>query len=546
MALSRLTFPTRIGPVLLLDAEDEARLLPGPKGVRGRALAERAHAAPMPKGGALPSSFSWRSQGFVTPIKNQNPYGTCWAFASIGALEASWLRRHREVADLSEQDLINCNCRPCNGPNTSWGAGEKFLSTGVVSEEVLPYKGDGALKPCDPAKVKANCGPCNRDKIRPYRAEEYVVIDGNSDDLVPVDVATIKQAIHDHGPVVVKMHIPTGSKFGSHDGKTTFKETVALVYDDPATTGKNERNNGAHIVVLTGWDDARQAWELRNSWGEGWGDKGYGWIAWGSNKIGMSAWWLRAWAPRFRVTAVWRKQAADELQVYGWSYENYRARYDRLWQQGYRLHALETAVVGGEVEYSAVWRKGAVPEIQVYGWSFDDYQKKYVELWPQGWRLHILNTYVVGGQVRYTAVWRKGTDAEIQWYGTTFDGWKQKYDELWPQGWRIQLLSNYVVNGQVRYDAIFRKGTQAEVQWFGVPYADYRKKYDELWPQGWRLHLLNNYVVGGQVRYNAVWRQGPVPEVQVYSWDYDSFRAKDAELRPQGWRLAMVNTYAIP
>lgn len=70
-----------------------------------------------------------------------------------------------------------------------------------------------------------------------------------------------------------------------------------------------------------------------------------------------------------RITAVWRKEPADEIQVYGWSYENYRARYDRLWPQGYRLHALETAVVDGQVSYSAVWRKGAVPEVQVYGWT---------------------------------------------------------------------------------------------------------------------------------------------------------------------------------
>ena len=562
--MTRQILTTKVGSVALLDDADELRLHPGgPKRVSRRALPsvdQRAHlrelfkkadpdapmAPPFRLTRGLPKAFSWRALGMVTPVRNQNPYGTCWAFATIAGLEASWLQRHRETVDLSEQDLINCNCRPCNGANTAgWtSAGDKLLKTGIDSEEVLAYKGDGALKPCNAAKVKANCGPCNSAKLRPYRGEEYVVVDPDEDDLQPVAVPTIKQALLDHGPVIVKMHIPKGSALGSHDGKSVFNETVPLVYDDPSTAG-NERNSGAHIVVITGWDDARQAWEIKNSWGTGWGDGGFGWIRYGSNKIGMSTWWVRAWAPDFRITAVWRKEPADEIQVYGWSYENYRARYDRLWPQGYRLHALETAVVDGQVSYSAVWRKGAVPEVQVYGWTFEDLKKKYDELWPKGWRIFLLNTYVLKGQVRYSAVWRKGQEAEIQVFGQRFDGFKKKYDELWPQGWRLHLLSNYVVQGKVRYDAVWRPGNHAEIQLFGTRYADYRKKYDELWPQGWRLHLLNNHVVDGKVLYNAVWRKGKQAEVQVYSWEYDAFRLKDESLRSEGWRLAMVNTYGL-
>src|SRR5262249_48545462 len=56
-------------------------------------------------------------------------------------------------------------------------------------------------------------------------------------------------------------------------------------------------------------------------------------------------------------------------------------------------------------------------EIQVYGWSYEDYRKKYDELWPQGWRLYILQSYVMpNGQVLYNAVWRPWTVDEIQAY----------------------------------------------------------------------------------------------------------------------------------
>jgi len=49
-------------------------------------------------------------------------------------------------------------------------------------------------------------------------------------------------------------------------------------------------------------------------------------------------------------------------------------------------------------------------ETEVYGWSYADYRALYNQLWPQGWRLYILQSYVTSnGQVLYNAVWRPGT-----------------------------------------------------------------------------------------------------------------------------------------
>jgi hypothetical protein len=97
------------------------------------------------------------------------------------------------------------------------------------------------------------------------------------------------------------------------------------------------------------------------------------------------------------------------------------------------------------VRYTAVWRPSTEGEIQVYGWKYEDYRAKYDELWQQGWRLKLLSIYVVNGQVRYTAVWRPGTEGEIQVYGWVYDDYRARYDVLWQQGWRLKLLDVYTV-----------------------------------------------------------------------------------------------------
>jgi cathepsin L len=49
-----------------------------------------------------------------------------------------------------------------------------------------------------------------------------------------------------------------------------------------------------HDLLLVGWDDKKEAWLVKNSWGEKWGEKGFAWIGYGSNNIGVFAAWIEA------------------------------------------------------------------------------------------------------------------------------------------------------------------------------------------------------------------------------------------------------------
>src|SRR5258706_537361 len=92
------------------------------------------------------------------------------------------------------------------------------------------------------------------------------------------------------------------------------------------------------------------------------------------------------------------------------------------------------------VLYDAVWAPGTDGEIQVYGWKYDDYRARYDQLWGQGWCLKILQAYVLNGQVLYNAVWSPSTEGEMQVYGWTQSDFRAKNVEFATAGWRLSLL----------------------------------------------------------------------------------------------------------
>ena len=58
-------------------------------------------------GTSYPSKYDLREQGWLTPIRDQNPYGTCWTFATYSSMESSLLKFEGQAFDFSEASCIS-------------------------------------------------------------------------------------------------------------------------------------------------------------------------------------------------------------------------------------------------------------------------------------------------------------------------------------------------------------------------------------------------------------------------------------------------------
>jgi predicted secreted protein len=227
----------------------------------------------------LPTAYDARTQGLISPVRNQGSCGSCWAFGTVGVMETAIRRGGGPATDLSEQFLVSCNKDgwDCDG---GWFASKYHYTTVGFNQTTA-----GATLEADKPYTATN-GSCTTALAHPYQAAQWQYV-GYQSTIPTTD--QLKTAILTYGAVAAAVCVDNGW-YGYTSG----------VYSPTANACGNSVN---HAILLVGWDDADQSWILRNSWGTGWGEaaggteRGYMRIkydpAGANSKVGYGANWIQ-------------------------------------------------------------------------------------------------------------------------------------------------------------------------------------------------------------------------------------------------------------
>lgn len=210
----------------------------------------------------LPSALDNRS--LQSPVRNQGVCGSCWIFSAIAAYESNHIKQFGTLPvniDASEQHILNCETNGCDG---GWPteALDMFKLNAVTTEANQPYI--GAKRTCTPSSVVG------------YSACDWNFVSETATDINP-SMLSIKKAICQYGSVVSVI-----------TATPAFQNYQSGVFEDQTSEQIN------HAITIVGWDDAKSAWLVKNSWSNAWGENGYVWVKYYSCNIGQYAYWVKA------------------------------------------------------------------------------------------------------------------------------------------------------------------------------------------------------------------------------------------------------------
>ena len=241
----------------------------------------------------LPETYDSRDNNYVTSVKDQNPYGSCWAHAAVASIESYMIKHGVTVGSTGSVATTSLNLSETQhcffnytsaydaegmltGDKTTLTGGDNCLNAGG-NGEMSAYtlqRWTGAASESVSALAYSQAGTVASSGLNSQYAYGSNICHVQNSVWIPGgDIEGIKRAIMEYGA-----------------GNISYHET-GRAYTYIYTKSSSDTPN--HAITLVGWDDTISrtrfpygsrpakdgAWICKNSWGTSQFDGGYCYIS---------------------------------------------------------------------------------------------------------------------------------------------------------------------------------------------------------------------------------------------------------------------------
>jgi len=187
------------------------------------------------------------------PVYDQGQLGSCTANALAGAYEFNEMQADQQVVGTPSRLFIYYNER---------------AQEGDVSDDAGAFTGDGVNGMHTLGVVSESDWPYDVSKFADKPPQELF------DSATSNTVTTFKQLTQDQDQIKQSLYQGYPVLFTA-DIFPAFEGTDVGQSGQVPMPSSGETSSGGHALLIVGFDDDKQTFIVRNSWGASWGDQGY-------------------------------------------------------------------------------------------------------------------------------------------------------------------------------------------------------------------------------------------------------------------------------
>lgn len=204
----------------------------------------------------LPSAYDSRDLDIILPAGDQGSTGCCWAYTACDVAQALFYKEGSQSGEFSA--AIYANSAPNIGFDTNHKkGGNEDMATALNCLLMTPVYNYVAP---DLVYNDMTCPSYTKTDIH-----NYIL---NTNVLPEDDKIAIKKAIMEYGSVYSSM------RYNHENFNPTTKFYVYKGLED-----------SNHAISIIGWDDNKNAWLVKNTWGADWANDGCFWVSYDDAKI---------------------------------------------------------------------------------------------------------------------------------------------------------------------------------------------------------------------------------------------------------------------